>query len=98
MCGRFEIHSAIEIILKMFQIDESSFDLKPSYNIAPSQDIAIVINDGRNRLVSCKWGFVPSWSNELKTGYKMINARAETLVTNRSFKDAFRTQRCPGAR
>ncbi len=36
MCGRFEIHSAIEIIAKIFQIDDVTFDIKPSYNIAPS--------------------------------------------------------------
>jgi putative SOS response-associated peptidase YedK len=94
MCGRFEIHSAIEIILRLFQIEGSTFDVQPNYNIAPSQEIAIVVNDGRNRLVSGVWGFVPSWSREQKTGYRMINARAETLTTNRSFKDAFRTQRC----
>lgn len=94
MCGRFEIHSAVEIIEKVFQIDSIIFDVKPNYNVAPSQDIAIVINDGKNRLVPCKWGFVPDWSKEIKTGYKMINARAETITTNKSFKSAFEKQRC----
>jgi putative SOS response-associated peptidase YedK len=94
MCGRFEIHSTLDIIARIFQIDDLAFDLKPSYNIAPSQEIAIVVNDGRNRLVSCRWGFVPSWSRELRTGYPMINARAETVATNKTFREAFESSRC----
>jgi len=94
MCGRFEIHSAIEIILRIFQVDSITFDLMPSYNIAPGQDVPIVVNDNGNRLVLSRWGFVPSWSKELKTGYKMINARVETVATLPSFRDAFANHRC----
>ena len=94
MCGRFEIHSTLDIIARIFQIDDLAFDLKPSYNIAPSQQIAVVVNDGRNRLVPCRWGFVPHWSRDLKTGYRMINARAETVAGNRAFKAAFENSRC----
>ena len=95
MCGRFEIHSPIEIIARIFQIDSISFGIKPSYNVAPIQDIAIVTNDGeKNHLASCKWGFLPSPAREEKAGYRMINARAETVHTNPSFRDAFQNRRC----
>lgn len=95
MCGRFDIHSAIEIIAKIFQIDSITYIIQPNYNVAPTQDIAIVINDGKqNRLISSHWGFIPSWAKEKKTAYSMINARAETIDTNRSYKDAFLSQRC----
>lgn len=95
MCGRFEIHSTLEIIAKIFKIDPGTFDIKPNYNIAPSQDVAVVMNDGKkNCLASCHWGFVPAWCKELKTGYRMINARAETVATNRTFRDAFQNTRC----
>ena len=94
VCGRFEIHSAIEIIARIFQLDAIDAALTQNYNIAPSQEIAIVINDGENRLVHSRWGFVPAWSKELKTGYTMINARAETVAANRTFRHAFEKQRC----
>jgi putative SOS response-associated peptidase YedK len=95
MCGRFDIHSAIEIIAKIFQIDSITFVIEPSYNVAPTQNTPIVINNGKqNLLISSKWGFLPSWAKEAKTGYSMINARAETVDTNRSYKDAFLNQRC----
>src|SRR5512143_1868098 len=95
MCGRFEIHSAIEIIAKIFGIDPAIFDIKPNYNVAPSQDVAVVVNVGKKkRLISCRWGFVPSWSKELKTGLSTINARAETISTSHTFREAFENQRC----
>jgi len=94
MCGRFEIHSAIELIAKIFGIHEWDIEYLPSYNIAPSQDILLVVNDGKRRLVKSRWGFVPSWSKELSAGYKMINARAESVADKPSFRQAFQNQRC----
>ncbi len=94
MCGRFEIHSAIEIIAKIFGIADINFDYQPSYNIAPSQDILLVVGNGKRRIVKSRWGFVPSWSKDLSTGYKLINARAESLSEKESFKTAFEKQRC----
>jgi putative SOS response-associated peptidase YedK len=95
MCGRFDIHSAIELIATIFQIEDIIFDIVPNYNVAPTQNIPIVINDGKkNRLVSSHWGFLPSWAKEMKTAYSMINARCETVDTNKSYKDAFVNQRC----
>ncbi len=54
MCGRFEIHSALEIIAKLFGIDDITFDYAPSYNIAPSQDILLVVKNGKRRLVKSR--------------------------------------------
>ncbi len=44
--------------------------------------------------VTLKWGFIPSWAKEEKIGYKMINARAESLAEKPSFRKAFQTKRC----
>ncbi len=94
MCGRFEIHSTLEIIAQIFGIDDIIFDYQPSYNIAPSQDILLVVKNGKRRLLKSRWGFVPSWSKDLSTGYKMINARAESIAEKETFKTAFEKQRC----
>jgi putative SOS response-associated peptidase YedK len=37
---------------------------------------------------------VPSWAKDVKIGYRLINARAETAATNPSFRSAFRSRRC----
>ena len=95
MCGRFELHSAFEIIAKLFGISGGAFTIPTSYNIAPGTDIAIIVNEGvENRLALCRWGFVPSWGKDLKDGHKMINARAETVAEKPSFRQAFCRHRC----
>jgi putative SOS response-associated peptidase YedK len=39
-------------------------------------------------------GFVPFWAKDKKIGYKMINARAETLDQKPAFKRSFKRRRC----
>jgi putative SOS response-associated peptidase YedK len=95
MCGRFELHSAFEIIAQIFGLAGGVSAVPASYNIAPGQDIAIVVNEGgTNRLVTCHWGFVPSWCKELNDGYTMSNARGETVAEKPSFRQAFSRHRC----
>jgi putative SOS response-associated peptidase YedK len=54
-----------------------------------------VINDGaRNRLGYLRWGLIPFWAKDEKLGYKMINARAETIAEKASFKNAYKKKRC----
>ncbi|MEY8732357.1 SOS response-associated peptidase [Peribacillus frigoritolerans] len=96
MCGRFTLFTDIEEIKERFDI-QGSFDeeYQFSYNIAPSQSVLSVINDGvRNRLGYLRWGLIPFWAKDEKAGYKMINARAETIAEKASFKNAYKKKRC----
>ena len=95
MCGRFELHSAFEIIARLFGLSGNIGMLPTGFNIAPGRDIAIIVKvGGKNELAVCRWGFVPSWGKDLKEGYKMINARAETVAEKPSFQQAFSRHRC----
>ncbi|TDL91872.1 SOS response-associated peptidase [Vibrio vulnificus] len=96
MCGRFTLFTDIEEIKERFDI-QGSFDEEYhfSYNIAPSQSVLSVINDGvRNRLGYLRWGLIPFWAKDEKVGYKMINARAETIAEKASFRNAYKKKRC----
>ncbi len=99
MCGRFSLIKAIEevhdYLYDQFDIENPEpFDL-PRYNVAPGQKIVCVINDGRRYKVGeIKWGFVPSFSKDENMGYKMINARGETIDQKVSFKNSFQNKRC----
>ncbi|MCK1983391.1 MULTISPECIES: SOS response-associated peptidase [Peribacillus] len=96
MCGRFTLFTDIEEIKDRFDI-QGSFDeeYQFSYNIAPSQSVLSVINDGaRNRLGYLRWGLIPFWAKDEKVGYKMINARAETIAEKASFRNAYMKKRC----
>lgn len=94
MCGRFVTDSNISVIKKVFTVKEVLSVVSPSYNIAPSQDVAVVVKDGVNKLITCRWGFIPSWSKDVSVGYKLINARAETVAVKPMFKGAFEKHRC----
>jgi putative SOS response-associated peptidase YedK len=95
MCGRFELHSALEIIAQIFTLGSIAIPLSPRYNIAPTQDIPIIVNEGAGRtLVLSRWGFLPHWAKDEKDGYKMINARAESVAEKPSFRSAFAKHRC----
>jgi putative SOS response-associated peptidase YedK len=96
MCGRFTITTDLQILVERFNIlNDLSFEYQPRYNIAPSQPVPAIINDGKaNRMGLLKWGLIPSWSKEKAQSYKMINARAETLTIKPSFKNLLKSRRC----
>ena len=57
--------------------------------------VVMVINDGASqRLGYLRWGFIPPWAKDEKIGYKMINARAETLAEKPSFRKPLISKRC----
>lgn len=96
LCGRFTLIATPEEIAERFHVDLSFFDqYEKSYNIAPSQKVFAIINDGKkNRAGLLRWGLIPPWAKDEKIGFKMINARSETLAEKPSFRHAFKKQRC----
>src|SRR5262249_25793581 len=97
MCGRFTRTAASrETLADLFQLADPR-GLLPLFNIAPTQPVAAVrvVPDGKDReLVALRWGLGPSWADDLKVGYKLINARSETAATKPSFRSAFKSRRC----
>ena len=93
MCGRFEIHSTLDTIAAVFNLDTKDLTIiKPNYNVVPTHDVFTVRQNGKRQLVQCRWCFIPSWAQEEKIAYKMINARA--VAEKPSIKKAFLDQRC----
>jgi putative SOS response-associated peptidase YedK len=41
-----------------------------------------------------RWGLIPSWAKDAKAGYKMINARAETIAEKPAFRESLLSRRC----
>ena len=98
MCGRFDRHQPVAEFLEVIDapdlIIRDADPVAPSYNIAPSQQAAVVCaTDTGPRLTPLTWGFVPAWAKDLKMP-KPINARAETLGQKPMFRDGFRASRC----
>lgn len=94
MCGRFVRRRSSATLADEFRVNQISDDLQPSFNVAPTHNVAVVLEDGARQLVSMRWGLIPSWASDPTIGSKLINARAETLTQKTAFKNAFRNRRC----
>ena len=94
MCGRFVFYSDPQFMRERYGFDEGRIEFRPRYNIAPSQQVVTVTNDGARRTELMRWGLVPFWAKDLKIGYRMINAVGETLAAEPAFRAAFKKRRC----
>lgn len=97
MCGRYTLYapqSRLESHFEAaFKIDES---LTENYNIAPGSHQPVVLN-GKARepgITMMRWGLIPPFADDASIGFKMINARSETLSEKPSFKKPFQRKRC----
>jgi len=48
----------------------------------------------QRRLDIYRWGLLPHWAKDAKVGYKMINAKAETLTSSSAYRVPYRQHRC----
>ena len=72
-----------------------SLDLKPRYNIAPTQEAPVIVQaNGKRTLELFRWGLIPWWAKDPAIGNRMINARAETLAEKPAFKNLLGKRRC----
>nr|BBH89530.1 DUF159 family protein [Thermosporothrix sp. COM3] len=95
MCGRFTLTRDANAIARAFQATvPASFQNSARFNIAPTQNIVTVMQNGERHLDMLRWGLVPSWAKDLSIGSRMINARAETLAEKPSFKRLLGHKRC----
>src|SRR5918992_6290527 len=49
MCGRYTLSTPAGRLAEEFRLDEGSVDLTPNYNIAPTQEVAAVLEEGGER-------------------------------------------------
>ena len=95
MCGRFTLRASAEEVAAFFETHGPAPELRPRYNVAPSQPVAAVRAAGTGReLAMLRWGLVPGWAKDPAIGARLINARAETASEKPAFRDAFAARRC----
>lgn len=93
MCGRYTFTEKPDPAL-VIQSEQQAIALVPRYNIAPSQLSLISPQADPMHMHFYRWGLIPHWAKDAKIGYKMINARSETLWEKPAFRDAVKSQRC----
>lgn len=96
MCGRFTLTTPPESVTSHFFLKEE-LDLTPRFNIAPSQQITVVRYTDkypRRQFAMMRWGLIPSWAENNKVGYRLINAKAETVAEKPAFRSAYAQRSC----
>ena len=104
MCGRFVVAGATADLVEMFDIDLIAPGLPgPSFNVAPTDRVSIILDTiGKDaavddepvrRLEAARWGLVPVWSKDPKSGASAINARIETAAEKSTFATAVKKRR-----
>ena len=94
MCGRFALLTHAEALIERFGVEEVIKRPEPRYNIAPTQNVTVVVQREKLQLTEMRWGLIPSWAKDVSIGNRMINARAETVAEKPSFRSAFKKRRC----
>jgi len=98
MCGRYPRTTAEEELARRYHIPiPPQRDLPISWNIAPSQDVLAILYNPKTTqrsLDTLRWGLIPYWAKDPKIAYRTINARAESVDTAPSYREAFKKRRC----
>jgi len=96
MCGRYRLSRSKELLAEHFDVEPDD-DWEPRYNIVPTQNVPVIRQhpDEPKRLGSqMRWGLIPFWAKDPSIGFKMINARAETVATMPALRESLRKRRC----
>ena len=100
MCGRYVISILPDALIEAFELGryetpETAESLRlPRYNIAPTQRVAVTLNESPDALSTARWGLIPSWAKDESIASNLINARSETLPEKPAFRAAFKRRRC----
>ena len=94
MCGRFSITLEAGEVQLQLALGEMPEDWLPRFNVAPSQQIAVVTDAAGRDVQWMQWGLVPFWAKSPEIGNKLINARAETVAEKPAYRTAFKQRRC----
>lgn len=94
-CGRYTL-SLVSTVESKDRLGNIKLDnIKPNYNAAPGQDMPVIINDGKKIVLEImRWGLIPPWAKDINIGYKLINARAETIFEKPMWRDSAKHKRC----
>lgn len=96
MCGRFTLSTSPQALKDSFPLFDFSLH-QPRYNIAPTQGVLAfrqLADAAGPECLRLRWGLVPHWALDAKIGYRMINARAETVASKPAFRSSFKGRRC----
>lgn len=94
MCGRFTLTVDPAELQAAFPSFGFPDQITRRFNIAPTQPVLVLPNDGKSAADYFTWGLIPMWAKDPSIGSRLINARAETLAEKSAFRGAYKYKRC----
>jgi putative SOS response-associated peptidase YedK len=100
MCGRVIQSSGplrLAIVEGLAVSDSRMGNVRPRYIAAPSQELLVIRQNhktGERSLDLIKWGLIPHWCPDPKSGPRPINAKAESVSRLPMFREAYAQRRC----
>jgi putative SOS response-associated peptidase YedK len=97
MCGRIALYTPPRALARLLDAALAAgldAEATPSWNLGPTRTLFGVADDHGSRVLDAyRWGLVPWWAKDPGGSNTTFNARAETVATKPSFRDAFKSQR-----
>lgn len=96
MCGRYTLYQKEDHLSDRFNLAAKPvIKVTNNYNVSPGQAMPVITQSGTGNVADLmRWGFVPSWSKDMKIGYRLINARSESLFAKPMWSKAVLNYRC----
>ncbi len=94
MCGRFSLAPPDQASLAARFGFSQTVDVGPRFNIAPGSEVLVVVGASPPRAERMLWGLIAPWAKDPSSGFKAINARAETVASKPMFRESFEKRRC----
>lgn len=87
VCGRYTLGARPEEVAAALEVPVDTTEGTGRYNIAPSEQVLTIRErDGVRHAELMRWGLVLPGARDLKSSYKMINARVETAATSPAYR------------
>lgn len=103
MCGRYGFTATDEELVERFDLESRDFELRDSYNVAPTHEMPVIERHSPNNVYFRKWGYYTNFYKSKLVDGKwqrvsspmfLINAKAEKLMDSKVWNEAFRESRC----
>ncbi|XID94014.1 SOS response-associated peptidase [Paenibacillaceae bacterium WGS1546] len=89
MCNRYSLTAELADLTEGFRIDKVHVPYNRRYNIAPTQQVPIIVQLGEERCLSeHRWGLMPYW------GKHSVNANLESFGDRRDLRNMLAKKRC----
>ena len=96
MCGRYTLHQKTADLAKRYNLATIPDPISKNFNVAPGHVMPVITESesGKPTIELMTWGLIPVWAKDPRIGYKMINARSETIFEKPAWRSVIKKKRC----